>query len=57
MHPDLDAEAIRVISMLSDFEPAMQRGKPVRMSFNMPINAKVNGGKPKQNAGPKFQKN
>jgi TonB family protein len=57
VHPDLDAEAIRVISLLSDFEPAMQRGEPVRMSFNMPINAKVSGAKPNPQSGRKFQKN
>jgi len=43
VHPDLDEEALRVILLLPTFHPAMQRGKPVRMSFNMPINARVNG--------------
>ncbi|TVQ79698.1 MAG: energy transducer TonB [Flavobacteriales bacterium] len=37
----LDAEAIRVIKKLPKFEPAKQRGRPVRMSFNMPINARI----------------
>jgi protein TonB len=36
----LDEEAMRVIKKLPKFEPAKQRGRPVRMSFNMPINAK-----------------
>jgi hypothetical protein len=55
VHSDLDAEAIRVISMLSDFESAMQRGKPVRMSFNIHMKAKINRDKPsRQHAGPKF---
>ncbi len=37
----LDDEAVRVISLLKFSAPAMQRGKPVRMSFTMPINAKL----------------
>jgi periplasmic protein TonB len=37
----LDAEAVRVIKKLPKFEPAKQRGRPVRMSFNMPINARI----------------
>ncbi|MCC5918894.1 MAG: TonB family protein [Cryomorphaceae bacterium] len=41
VHPALDAEAIRVVSLLPPFEPATQRGEPVRMSFNLPINAKI----------------
>jgi protein TonB len=39
---DLDAEALRVIQALPKFQPAKSKGKPVRMSFNMPINAKIN---------------
>ncbi len=38
---ELDKEAIRVIKLLEFLEPAMQKGKPVRMSFTMPINAKL----------------
>ncbi len=38
---ELDKEAIRVIKLLEFLEPAFQRGKPVRMSFTMPINAKL----------------
>ncbi len=37
----LDEEAIEVIKSLEFLEPAMQKGKPVRMSFTMPINAKL----------------
>lgn len=36
---DLDKEAVRVISTLKFVKPAFQRGKPVRMSFTIPINA------------------
>lgn len=35
----LDSEAVRVIGDLPKIEPARQRGKPVRMSFVMPITA------------------
>tara|TARA_R110002096_G_scaffold320151_1_gene514217 strand:+ start:603 stop:1103 length:501 start_codon:yes stop_codon:yes gene_type:complete len=38
---ELDKEAIRVIKLLEFLEPAYQKGKPVRMSFTMPINAKL----------------
>ncbi len=37
----LDEEALRVINKLPNFEPAKQRGRPVRMAFNMPINARI----------------
>lgn len=37
----LDEEAVRVIKLLHFEKPAWQRGKPVRMSFTMPINARL----------------
>ena len=37
----LDDEAIRVIKKLPKFQPAKQRGKPVRMQYTVPINAKL----------------
>ncbi|MDX5404705.1 MAG: TonB family protein [Bacteroidota bacterium] len=37
----LDDEAIRVVKRLPKFTPAKQRGKPVRMSYTVPINAKL----------------
>lgn len=37
----LDAEALRVINQLPVFEPAKHKGRAVRMSFNMPINASM----------------
>lgn len=41
-HQLLDLECIRVISEIPKMDsPAVQRGKPVRMSFSMPINAKL----------------
>lgn len=40
--PLLDYECIRVVSKIPAMDkPAMQRGKPVRMSFTLPINAKL----------------
>jgi protein TonB len=40
--PWLDKEAIRVLSSLPQIAPAKQRGQPVRMSFVVPINVKLN---------------
>ncbi len=42
VHQLLDLECIRVISEIPEMDsPAVQRGKPVRISFTMPINAKL----------------
>ncbi len=38
----IDDEAIRVVKTLPKFQPAKQRGKPVRMQYTVPINAKLN---------------
>jgi len=40
--PSLDKEAIRVISSLPAWKPGSQRGKPVRVSFTVPINFQLN---------------
>ena len=37
----IDDEAIRVIKLLPRFTPAIQRGKPVRMQYTVPINARL----------------
>jgi|TARA_B110000238_G_scaffold174405_1_gene194109 protein TonB len=37
----IDDEAIRVIKKLPTFQPARQRGKPVRMQYTVPINARL----------------
>jgi protein TonB len=37
----VDNEAKRVVKSLPKVQPAKQRGKPVRMSFMLPINAKL----------------
>lgn len=39
--PLLDEEALRVVKRLPKFTPAKQRGKPVRMQYTLPINAKL----------------
>ena len=36
-HPDLDKEAIRVLSSSPDWIPGKQRGKPVKVRFTIPI--------------------
>ncbi len=35
--PSLDKEAVRVISKMPKWKPGKQRGKPVRVSYNLPI--------------------
>ncbi len=37
-----DEEAIRVVKSLPKWKPGKQRGKPVRVSFNVPINFQLN---------------
>jgi periplasmic protein TonB len=36
--PSLDKEALRVVGMLPKWKPGRQRGKPVRVSYTVPIN-------------------
>ncbi|NLB26193.1 MAG: energy transducer TonB [Bacteroidales bacterium] len=36
--PSLDKEALRVVNMLPKWKPGKQRGKPVRVSYTVPIN-------------------
>jgi protein TonB len=37
VHPALDEEAIRVIKAMPKWKPGKQRGKPVRVQYNLPI--------------------
>ena len=39
---NLDAEALRVVSLLPKYKPGKQRGKPVRVMFTIPINFTLN---------------
>jgi protein TonB len=36
-HESLSEEVIRVLSIMPNWSPGMQRGKPVRVSYNLPI--------------------
>ena len=38
----LDAEAVRVIKLMPNFKPGKQRGKPVNVKYNIPINFTLN---------------
>lgn len=40
--PSLDKEAIRVVKTLPKWKPGSQRGKPVKVSYNVPINFQLN---------------
>ncbi len=40
--PALDKEAIRVVQGLPKWKPGSQRGKPVRVSYTVPINFQLN---------------
>lgn len=37
VHPDIDAEAMRVVKAMPDWTPGYQEGEPVRVQFNLPI--------------------
>ena len=38
----LDAEAVRVVQSMPKFKPGKQRGKPVKVQYNVPISFKLN---------------
>ena len=42
VHPLLDEEAVRVVKTFPRFSPGLQRGKPVRVSFSLPMNFSLN---------------
>ena len=46
-HPKLKEETIRVISSLKNIQPALKDGKPVAMSFTLPISFNKEGANPK----------
>ena len=41
VHPDLDAEALRAAKLMPNWSPGKQRGKPVRVIYNLPIRFKL----------------
>lgn len=47
VHPLLDAEAVRVVSLLPDWTPGELGGKPVNVWYNLPINFKLQGDDPR----------
>ena len=47
--PELDAEAIRVVRMLPDWQPGMQGGRPVNVWYSVPISFKLSGPGPANN--------
>lgn len=42
VHPQMDKEAVRVVSAMPKWKPGEQRGKPVRCRFNLPVNFRLN---------------
>ena len=50
--PDLDREAVRVVSSMPRWKPGRQRGKFVRVSYTVPINFQLTRGKGKAGTEP-----
>ena len=44
VHQSLDNEAVRVIKMMPNWKPGIQRGKPVNTRFTLPIYFKIDAG-------------
>ena len=42
VNPQLDKEALRVISTMPSWKPGKQRGKPVRVKYSVPVNFRLN---------------
>ena len=43
VHPELDAEAVRVISGMPKWKPGTQRGEPVRVMYTVPVMFRLTG--------------
>ena len=41
VHPDLDAEAVRVVKSMPKWKPGMQKGEPVRCKYTLPVMFKL----------------
>ena len=50
VHPDLDAEALRVIGLMPEWVPGKQRGQAVSVKYTMPITFRVSTPAPKEEA-------
>ena len=48
LHPDLDAEAVRVVSSSPAWTPGSVNGKPVKVSYVLPIVFQLKGGEKKE---------
>lgn len=35
--PELDSEALRIVRLMPDWTPAFDKGKPVKMFYNVPV--------------------
>ena len=46
IHPALDAEALRVINGMPNWNPGTQNGEPVRVKYTVPITFRLQGGAP-----------
>ena len=42
VHPQFDAEAVRVISGMPNWSPGIQRGEPCRVKYTIPVNFRLN---------------
>lgn len=54
VHPLLDAEAIRVVSLLPNWKPGELNGNPVNVWYHLPINFKLQGDDPRMSESDKF---
>lgn len=54
VHPLLDAEAIRVVSLLPNWKPGELNGIPVNVWYHLPINFKLQGNDPQMSESDKF---
>ena len=41
VHPQLDQEALRIMSIMPKWKPGQQRGKPVRVKYTVPVNFRL----------------
>lgn len=48
VHPLLDNEAVRVVKSFPKWKPGTQRGKPVRVSYNLPITFRMSNSEDKK---------
>lgn len=55
VNPDLDAEAIRVVSMMPKWKPGKQRGKAVAVKYTMPIMFRLQSPAPAKEEAAPFQ--